>query len=93
MKQRPYYNSSVPWLEADLRLRNAVWKRYRHCQAYTYNDGDNVWIMSYNTIVAVISRIDGLSIRGYYSRTTSAQITKIYRSYKNGDLYAIGGIK
>lgn len=90
MNKKPYYNPAIDWLEVDLRLRNADWKRYRRCQAYTFYDGDNLWIMSYNTIVAVISKAVGLCIRGYYSRTTSAQITKIYRSYKNGDL---GGIK
>lgn len=90
MTKKPYYNPAIDWLEADLRLRNVDWKRYRRCQAYTFYDGDNLWIMSYNTLVAVISKACGLCIRGHYSRTTSAQITKIYRSYKNGDL---GGIK
>ena len=85
MKQQ--YATHLPWCEYDLKLRNVEWKRYRHCQAYTFrDDNDNLWIMSYNTIVAVISRTGGLSIRGHYSRTTSAQITKIYRSYKDGEL-------
>lgn len=84
MKQQ--YATHLPWLEYDLKLRNAKWKRFRKCQAYTYYDGDNLWIKSYNTLVAVISRTGGLSIRGYYSTTTSKQITIIYRSYKDGNL-------
>ena len=93
MKQKPYYNSTIPWTEKESALRNVSWKQYRSCQAWTFYDGDNIWIKSYNTVVAVISRTAGLSIRGHYSRTTSAQITKIYRSYKNGELRTFGGIK
>ena len=84
--KKPYYNIEIPWLENDLRLRNAKWKRYRSCQAWTYYDGDNLWIKSYDTLVAVISRTGDLSIRGHYSRTTSKQITMIYNSYRNGTL-------
>ena len=84
MKQQ--YATHLPWHEYDFMLRNAEWNRYRRCQAYTFYDGNNLWIKSYDTIVAVISRAGSLSIRGYYSRTTSAQITKIYWSYKNGTL-------
>lgn len=85
MKQQ--YATHLPWCEFDLKLRNAKWKRFRSCQAWTFYDDDkNLWIKSYNTLVAVISKTGGLSIRGHYSRTTSAQITKIYRSYKDGNL-------
>lgn len=84
MKQQ--YATHLHWLEHELELRNVQWKRYCRCQAWTFYDGDNLWIKSYNTLVAVISRTGGLSIRGYYSRTISAQITKIYRSYKDGSL-------
>ena len=84
MKQQ--YATHLPWLEYDLKLRNANWKRFRHCQAYTFYDGDNLWIKSYDTLVAVVSRTGGLSIRGHYSTTTSCQIIKIYRSYKDGSL-------
>lgn len=84
MKQQ--YATHLPWLEYDLKLRNAKWKRFRRCQAYTFYDGDNLWIKSYDTLVAVISRTGGLSIRGYYSVTTSKQITMIYNSYRNNTL-------
>ena len=86
MNQKSYYNTSLPWLEYDLKLRNVKWNRFRRCQAWTYYDGDNLWIKSYNTLVAVISRTGGLSIRGHYSTTTSKQITMIYNSYRNGTL-------
>ena len=84
MKQQ--YATHLPWEEYDRKLRDVDWKQYRNCQAWTFYDGDNLWIKSYNTIVAVISRIGGLSIRDYYPRTTSAQINKIYRSYTDGSL-------
>lgn len=84
MKQQ--YATHLPWLEYDLKLRNVEWKRFRRCQAYTYYDGDNLWIKSYDTLVAVISRTGGLSIRGHYSTTISKQITIISRSYKNGTM-------
>lgn len=87
MKQKQYA-THLPWEEYDRNLRYALWERYRNCQAYLYFDADdNLWIKSYNTVVAVISKTGGLSIRGYYSRTTSAQITKIYRSYKAGNIH------
>ena len=85
MKQTQYA-THLPWLEYDLRLRNVKWKRFRGCQAWTYYDDDNLWIKSYDTLVAVISRTGGLSIRGHYSCTTSKQITMIYNSYRNGTL-------
>ena len=85
MKQQ--YATHLPWCEYDLKLRNVKWKRYRSCQAWTYYDDDkNLWIKSYNTLVAVISRTGGLSIRGHYSRTTSKQITMIYNSYRDKTL-------
>lgn len=87
MNQKSYYNTSLPWLEYDLKLRNVKWKRFRSCQAWTYYDDDkNLWIKSYDTLVAVISRTGGLSIRGHYSTTTSKQITMIYNSYRDGTL-------
>lgn len=85
MKQQ--YATHLPWEEYDLKLRNVEWKRFRRCQAWTYyDDNKNLWIKSYNTLVAVISRTGGLSIRGYYSVTTSKQITMIYNSYRNNTL-------
>ena len=87
MKQQ--YATHLPWLEYDLKLRNVAWKRFRSCQAWTFYDDDkNLWIKSYSTLVAVISRTGGLSIRGHYSRTTSKQITMIYNSYRNKTLEA-----
>lgn len=81
------YATHLPWLEFGLKLRNAKWKQYHSCQAWIfYDDNHNLWIKSYNTLVAVISRTGGLSIRGHYSRTTSKQITMIYNSYRNGTL-------
>lgn len=81
------YATHLPWLEYDLKLCNAKWKRFRSCQAWTfYDDNHNLWIKRYNTLVAVISRTGGLSIRGHYSRTTSKQITMIYNSYRNNTL-------
>lgn len=85
MKQQ--YATHLPWCEYDLKLCNVEWKRFRSCQAWTYyDDNKNLWIKSYNTLVAVISRTGGLSIRGHYSVTTSKQITMIYWSYKDGTL-------
>lgn len=84
MKQQ--YATHLHWCEYDLKLRNVEWKRFRRCQAYTYYDGGNLWIKSYDTLVAVISRVSGLSIRGYYSVTTSKHITMIYNSYRNNTL-------
>ena len=80
------YATHLPWCEYELRLRDAKWKRFRGCQAWIYHDGDNLWIKSYNTLVAVISRTGGLSIRGHYSHTTTVQINKIYNSYRNNTL-------
>lgn len=81
------YATHLPWLEYDLKLRNAKWRRFRRCQAWIYyDDNKNLWIKSCNTLVAVISRTGGLSIRGHYSRTASKQITMIYNSYRNGTL-------
>lgn len=54
MKQQ--YATQFPWLEYDLKLRKAKWKRYRSCQARIFHDGDSLWIKSYNTLVAMIDR-------------------------------------
>jgi hypothetical protein len=87
MKQKPYFNTSIPWEYYDLKLRNVKWKRFRSCQAWTFYDVyKNLWIKSYATLVAVISGTGGLSIRGRYSTTTSKQIIMIYNSYRNGTL-------
>ena len=77
---------NINWEDIETHKYTANWKRFRRCQAWTFYDGENIWIKSYNTIVAVIDSDGALIIRQHYSRTTSKQITMIYNSYRNKTL-------
>lgn len=57
------------------------WKQFHHCNAYVSNCINNRYFLvkSYNTIVAIVDDQQGEFIEfGKYSRTTSAQVTKIH---------------
>lgn len=53
------------------------WKQLYHCTAWTRSTDDFVFLKSYNTIVAVYDKMDGVTyVFGRYSMTTYQHIRK-----------------
>jgi hypothetical protein len=77
------------WTEEDWRNQHSTldmageWTRFNHCQAWYQYLGGWLWIKSYSTLVAGICGRD-IHRRGYYSRTTSKQLTQIYNAIQRG---------
>ena len=91
MKKREYVNT--PQNAMYIALRNEFisdrdgktlhteyeksWKRLAKCQAWYKEDGDFIWLKSYNTIVAVYNKVADIVISyGRYSATTYQHIRK-----------------
>lgn len=74
------------WTEEDWRNQHSAldmagdWRRFHSCQAWYQYLGGWLWIKSYSTLVAGICGRE-IHRRGYYSRTTSKQITQIYNAH------------
>ena len=77
------------WTEEDWRNQHSAldmageWHRFNRCQAWYQYLGGWLWIKSYSTLVAGICGRE-IHRRGYYSRTTSKQITQIYNASRQG---------
>ena len=68
---------------SDMKYRNlnVTWKRLNNCQAWTYENEDYIYLMSYNTIVAVFEKetcelADVLRMVYGYTATSAQHIAK-----------------
>ena len=86
------YRKIDSWTEEDWRNQHACldlvpdgWHQFNRCQAWYQHLNGWLWVKSYSTLVAAIHGSE-IHRRGYYTRTTSKQITQIYNAYTRGRL-------